>query len=415
MSQDRSETAATPFWRAVPFIIVCGSVVAMASFGPRSSMGLFLAPMTETRGWSRETFALAIAIQNLLWGLGQPIAGGFADRYGTTRVLIAGALLTGAALILMPLSTSPFMFHLSAGVLFGLGLSACSFSIVLAAFGRIVSPARRSIAFGIGTAAGSFGQFLFAPLGQALIDTQGWQNALQTLGFLTFGLIFLFSLALKGKPWPQPLQGSERDQTIMEALSEALRHPSYLLLVAGFFVCGFHLAFVTVHLPAYLIDRGLDPVWGGWSIACIGLFNIIGALAAGQLGQRHPKQIMLVWIYLARAALIVFFVLTPISPVTVLIFSAALGLLWLATVPPTSGLVAVMFGPRYMAMLFGVVFLSHQIGSFIGVWLGGRLYDTTGSYDVVWWISVALGLFAAAVHWPIKEQEIDRPIIAAAP
>lgn len=413
MSQSSTAGTMTPFWRSLPFIIACGGLVAMASFGPRSSMGLFLAPMTEVRGWSRETFALAIAVQNLLWGIGQPFAGAFADRYGTTRVLIAGAVLCGGGMMLMAWAPTPFWLHISAGLLFGIGLSASSFSIVLAAYGRIVSPEKRSIAFGIGTAAGSFGQFLFAPLGQALIDGYGWQMALIALGGLTFVLISAFSVPLKGKPAAHASQFGGRDQSIPEALAEAFGHPSYLLLVAGFFVCGFHLAFITVHLPAYIVDKGLDPSWGGWSIAMIGLFNVVGSLVAGSLGQRHPKQIILAVIYLARAAIIVFFILLPLSPVTLMIFSASMGLLWLATVPPTSGLVAVMFGPRYMATLFGVVFLSHQIGSFIGVWLGGRLYDTTGSYDVVWWISVGLGIFAAIVHWPIKDEAIERPLSPA--
>lgn len=415
MSQSTIETkadaATPPFWRSVPFIIICGCVIATVSFGPRSAMGLFLAPMTDAKGWTREIFALSIAIQNLLWGVGQPIAGALADRYGTARVLAGGGVFYALALFVMSWAPTPLWLHVSAGIMIGIALAACSFSIVLAAFGRIVTPEKRTIAFGIGTAAGSFGQFLFAPLGQALIANYGWQQALVLLGGLML-VIPLFAIALKGKPAAHAVHAGEKDQSIVEALSEAFGYRSFLLLVAGFFVCGFHVAFITVHLPPYIVDMGLDPKWGGWAIALIGLFNIAGSLVSGALGGRLPKQMMLSAIYLARAAVIALFILLPVTAVSVLMFSAAMGFLWLSTVPPTSGLVAVMFGPRYMATLFGFVFFSHQIGAFLGVWLGGLLYDQTGSYDVVWWLGVALGLFAAIIHWPIKEQPVARLVPA---
>lgn len=398
---------ATPFWRSVPFIILCGCVIATISFGPRSAMGLFLAPVTETRDWTREIFALSIAIQNLIWGAGQPVAGALADRYGTARVLAGGGVCYALALVVMAWAPTPLWLHLSAGVLIGLALAACSFSIVLAAFGRVVSPEKRVIAFGIGTAAGSFGQFLFAPLGQALISNYGWQEALIILGALML-VVPVLAIALKGKPAAHAVAAGEKDQSLFEAITEAFGYRSFVLLVAGFFVCGFHVAFITVHLPPYIVDLGLDPKWGGWAIALIGLFNIAGSLVSGALGSRFPKQIMLTLIYFFRAVAIMLFILIPASPATVLVFSAAMGFLWLSTVPPTSGLVAVMFGQRYMATLFGFVFFSHQVGAFLGVWLGGMLYDQTGSYDVVWWLGVALGLFAAIVHWPISEAPVTR-------
>lgn len=399
-------------WQTMAVVIVAGCIIGMLSFGPRSALGLFLAPMTEMRGWSREVFALALAIQNLLWGAGQPVAGAIADRYGTARVLVVGGLLYAAGLATTAWAPSPLWLNIGAGALIGIGISASSFTIVLAAFGRVVSAQQRSVAFGIGTAAGSFGQFLFAPLGQMLIETTGWQQALMIMGALMLAVPVL-AVALKGKPAAH-VPGSGHDQTIREALSEAFGHRSFVLLVAGFFVCGFQLAFVTVHLPPYIVDIGIDAKYGAWAIAVIGLCNIFGALASGVIGARYSKPIFLSLIYLARAASIALFVFLPPSPATVLAFSAAMGLLWLSTVPPTSGLVAVMFGPRYMATLFGVVFFSHQVGAFLGVWLGGVLYDRYQTYDVVWWLSVALSIFAAIVHWPIRETPVARLAAASA-
>lgn len=393
---------------ALPLVIVAGCLITLLSFGPRSIMGLFLAPMTEARGWSREIFALSIAIQNIMWGLGQPFAGALADRYGSGRVLAGGGLVYAAGLVVMAWAPSPLWLNISAGVMIGLGMAAASFSIVLAAFGRRVPAEKRSIVFGVGTAAGSMGQFVFAPFGQALIQGFGWAEALLVLAAVTLAIPVL-SIALAGKP------GAEgqaiRQQTFGQALSEAFSHRSYLLLTAGFFVCGFHVAFITAHLPAFIVDRGLDPRIGAWSLALIGLFNVVGSLAAGYIGQSYSKPIFLSLIYLSRAVVIALFVLLPVTSLSVLVFASVIGLLWLSTVPPTSGLVAIMFGPKYMGTLMGIVFFSHQAGAFLGVWLGGRLYDQTGSYDVVWWLGVALGIFAAIVHWPIQE----RPANAAVP
>lgn len=400
--------SARPVVRALPLIIVAGCLISLLSFGPRSIMGLFLAPMTEAHGWSRELFALAIAIQNIMWGIGQPFAGALADRYGPARVLAGGGLLYAAGLALMSWAPTAAWLHVSAGLMIGLGMAAASFSIVLAAFGKRVPAEKRSVVFGIGTAAGSMGQFLFAPLGQTLIQTVGWSQALLVLAAMTLS-IPLLAMVFAG---PSPdAEAAVREQSFGQAMAEAFAHKSYLLLTAGFFVCGFHVAFVTTHLPPYIVDKGLDPRIGAWSLALIGLFNVIGSLAAGFIGQSYSKPIFLSLIYLARAILIAAFVLLPTTPATVLIFAAVIGLLWLSTVPPTSGLVAIMFGPKYMATFMGIVFFSHQVGAFLGVWLGGRLYDQTGSYDVVWWLGVALGIFAAVVHWPIQE----RPAYSAVP
>ncbi|ADZ71758.1 MFS transporter [Polymorphum gilvum] len=391
----------------VPLIILCGCAIALLSFGPRSAMGLFFQPMTEARDWSREIFALAIAIQNLLWGAGQPLAGMMADRFGTWKTLTLGAVLYGLGLLLMAEAEAPVMLHVSGGILIGLGVAFSSFSLVLASFARTVTPEKRSLAFGVGTASGSLGQFLFAPLGIGLIETVGWQQTLVVFAVLMVA-IPLLAIPLRGKADAAAFQGTAADQKLGAAIAEAFGTRGYVLLTLGFFVCGFHVAFITVHLPPYIADLGLDARWGAWAIGLIGLCNIVGSLASGYIGGRYSKPHFLSLIYFARAVAILVFILVPASPLTVMVFAAVMGLLWLSTVPPTSGLVAVMFGPRYMATLFGFVFFSHQIGSFLGVWLGGRLYDETGSYDAIWWMGIALGLAAAVIHWPIAEKPVER-------
>jgi MFS family permease len=391
----------------VPLVIVCGCVIALLSFGPRSAMGLFIQPMTAANDWTREIFGLAIAIQNLIWGAAQPVAGMMADRYGTWKTLSLGAVLYTIGLLLMARAETPMALHLSGGVLIGLGIAFSSFSLVIAAFGRVVTPQQRSIAFGIGTASGSLGQFVFAPLSASLIESVGYQEALIVFSGLLMAIPFL-AIALRGRPHAPATMGLGQDQSLFQAMAEAFGTRGFILLTLGFFVCGFHVAFIGVHLPPYIADLGLDPTLGGIAIGLIGLCNIVGALISGHIGGRYSKAHFLSLIYLGRAIVITIFILVPASPLTVLLFAAAMGFLWLSTVPPTSGLVAVMFGPRYMATLFGFVFFSHQIGSFLGVWLGGYLYDTTGSYDAVWWMGVALGLFAAVIHWPIREQPVDR-------
>ena len=403
----------TPGWRTPLVIIICGCIIALVGNGVRSSFGLFLDPMSITFGWGREVFAFAIALQNLVWGIGQPVAGMLADRYGTARVLSLGLICYALGVALMAYSATPGVLALTGGVLVGLGLSGGSFMLVLAAFGRLVPEEKRSTAFGIGTAAGSLGQFAFAPLGQAFIAAYGWQSALLLLA-LSLMLVIPLVSALKGRS-DQGVQ--VRQQTMIEALREAFGHTSYILLVFGFFVCGFHVAFIAAHMPAYLNDLGLGASsltalgftssLAAWSIALVGLFNVLGSYSAGVLGGRFSKRYLLSGIYFARAIVIAWFVLAPQSVSSVLVFSALMGILWLSTVPLTSGLVAVMFGTRYMATLFGIVFFSHQVGSFLGVWLGGYLFDRVGSYDVVWWLGVGLGIFAGIVHLPIKERPVS--------
>ncbi|MBJ3778285.1 MFS transporter [Acuticoccus mangrovi] len=405
-------TPAAPSSRAFPvaLVLAAGCGIAMLSLGERSAFGLFQNDMVNAHPWGRETFALAFALQNLVWGMAQPVTGGLADRYGTMKVLMVGGVLYALGTAGAVYASSSLLMHLMFGVLVGVGLAASSFTIVISAFSRAVGPEQRTLAFGLGTAAGSLGMFLFGPVGAILIATQGWENAL--LAFAGFALLIIpFAVPLQGRSKPDPATAS---QSALAALKEALGYRSYVLLVFGFFVCGFHVAFIIAHMPAYIEDLGLSTSVGGTAIALIGLFNVIGCLAAGVIGQRMSKSYSLSVLYLLRSVLITAFVLTPISAASVITFSALMGLLWLSTVPFTSGLVATMFGPRYMGMLFGVVFFSHQVGSFLGVWLGGVIYAKTGSYDMLWWIGVALGLFAAVVHMPIRDAPAPRPLAAAA-
>jgi MFS family permease len=400
-------------WRTPVVIIACGCLMAILTFGPRSTFGFFLQPLSAELGVGRDVFALAVAIQNLVWGAVQPFAGAVADRFGTLRSLWVGAILYAAGLVLMAYSTTPGMLTLSAGVLIGFGLAGASFTIVLSAFGKLLPDEWRSFAFGAGTAAGSFGQFLFSPLAVALIGSVGWHSTLVIFALMVLICLPLaFAVATPAQP-TSALAAAVRPQSFREALSEAFGHRSYILLVIGFFTCGFHVAFITTHLPPYLVDKGVDAKWGGWVIAFIGLFNIIGSISAGILGSKVPKRYLLCGIYFMRAAAITLFMLFPVTPLSAMMFAAAMGIAWLSTVPLTSGLVALMFGVRYMATLFGFVFFSHQVGAFVGVWLGGYLYERTGSYDVVWWLGAALGIFAGLVNLPIREQPVAR--LAAAP
>jgi MFS family permease len=364
-------------------------------------------PMTVEFGWGRDIFGLAIALQNLLWGLGQPFAGAVADRFGAVRVLCAGALLYAIGLVVMANASTPGMLHLGAGVLIGFGLAGCSFNLVIGAFSKLLPEAWRPLAFGAGTAAGSFGQFLYPPIGSALIEAFGWQSTLIVFAASTL-LILPLSLALATRPQPQADRASAPKQSIPQALGEAFRHRSYVLLVLGFFTCGFQLHFITVHLPAYLKDSNL-PLWvGGWTLAAIGLANAFGSLGSGWLSARISKKWLLAWIYFGRSAVILVFILLPPSPANAILFGIAIGFLWLSTVPPTSALVMLMFGTRYMGMLYGFAFFSHQVGGFLGVWLGGVLYEAYGSYGVVWWLSIALGIASAVINLPIEERPVER-------
>ena len=386
-------------------VIAAGCLISMIGFGARSSFGLFLEPMTLTRGWTRETFAMAMALQNLFWGLGLPFAGMLADRFGSSKVILAGAVVYCLGIYGMSIADTNVMLYLSGGVLAGVGIAFSAFTLAMAAMVRVVGADKRSFVLGLGTAAGSFGQVVFSPLSQGFINAYGWQSALVILAGLVLVLIPLALLLPSGD---STADNRALEQSIGQALSEAAKHRGYVLLTIGFFVCGFHVAFITVHFPAYVRDLGLDPKIGAYSISLIGLFNIAGSVLAGMFGQRYSKKMGLSFIYFARAVTIVALLLLPKTPFVVLTFASVMGLLWLSTVPLTTGIVAQVFGVRYMATLFGIVFLSHQLGSFLGVWLGGRLYDTTGSYDGMWWAGVVLGVAAALIHLPINEKPLAR-------
>ena len=402
-------TSSATTWRTPLLIIICGCGIAMLSFGPRSSFGFFVQPMGRELAWGRDVFGLALALQNLLWGLGQPIAGAIADRFGLLRVMIVGALLYAAGLVLMRYAATPASLDLGAGVLIGFGLSGCSFNLVLSAFSKLLPPEHRGLALGAGTAAGSFGQFLFAPFGVALIDNVGWQAALMVFAVLML-LIVPLSFALRTPPVDSVEAPASDKQSFTTALAEAFGHRSYVLLVLGFFTCGFQLAFVTVHLPSYLVDRGISAQIGGWVIAAIGLFNIVGSLGVGWLQNLFPKRYVLSTIYFTRALATVAFISFPITPFSAILFGAISGLTWLATVPPTSALVALMFGTRWFATLYGFAFVSHQVGGFLGVWLGGIVFEKFGSYTPVWWLSVLFGVLSALINLPIVEQPVARAV-----
>jgi MFS family permease len=384
-------------------IIALGCLICMIAFGVRSTAGLFAVPMTSEFGWSREAYGFAFALQNLMWGAAQPFAGAFADRLGTVRVVVIGAIVYAAGVLLMAFGGNLMTLNLGGGILMGLGIATTSFSVIMPAFGRLVPAEKRSWAFGMATSASSVGQLVFAPLGQQFIDLFGWQIALVALAVflaLIIPMVLPFARAgVGGKPTVE----TDPVLPLTTVIAKAFGHPSYLLLVAGFFVCGFHVAFITVHLPPYLTDIGLSKTVASWSIGLIGLFNIIGAYSSGIYGGRHSKRYGLSFIYFARALVIFGFISLPITAASALVFSALMGLLWLSTVPLTMGLVTVMFGTRNMAMLYGFVFLNHQLGSFLGVWLGGRFYDQYGDYNIIWWTSIALGIASALIHWPIKE------------
>ncbi|HKX94078.1 MAG TPA: MFS transporter [Methylibium sp.] len=393
-------------------VLVCSAAIVTLSMGIRHGFGLWLQPVTMERGWTRETFAFALAIQNLMWGLAGPFAGMLADRWGAWRVLVVGALLYAGGLVLMAFATSGLAFTGSAGLLIGMAQAGTTYAIVYGVIGRTVAPEKRSWAMGITAAAGSFGQFLMVPVSSGLIGGLGWQEALVILGCAALAIAPL-ALGLKEAP-PAPHAPGEHRQSIGEALREAFGYRSFQLLMAGYFVCGFQIVFIGIHMPSYLKDQGLAPQVATTALALIGLFNVFGTYAAGALGQRLAKKHILATIYALRSVVIVTFLALPITPMSVYVFASVMGLLWLSTVPPTNAMVAQIFGVRHFSMLGGFVFFAHQIGSFLGVWLGGKLYDATGSYDVVWWISVALGVFAALVNLPVRETAIPRAAAAAA-
>jgi MFS family permease len=396
-------------WRTPALVIGFGCVVTLIAFGPRSTLGFFLTPMSSANHWGRDVFGLALGLQNLLWGIGQPLGGMIADRFGTIRVICGGAVLYIAGLVLMSQATSASMLDVSAGVLIGFGLAGCSFPVVIAAFGKILPKEYRSIGFGFGTAAGSFGQFLYSPIAVLLMDTFGWQQTLIIFAVTMLGVLPL-SLALAT---PKMTPASDTSQSLSQALREAFAYRSYILLVLGYFTCGFQLQFITVHMPSYLVDRGLSAQVGGWTIATIGLFNIVGSVTSGWLGDRMPKRYLLSIIYFIRAAAILAFISFPVTPITCLIFAAVMGLMWLSTVPPTNGIIALMFGTRWLATLSGFAFFSHQVGGFLGVLLGGLVFDRTGSYNAVWYLAILFGVLSALINMPIVEKPVAR--LAAVP
>ena len=399
-------SAVSPATLSLTQVLVCGAAIVTLSMGIRHGFGLWLQPITQAQGWTRENFALAIAVQNLSWGIFGIFAGMVADKFGAFRVIIAGTLCYAVGLWGMANSPTPGLFLLTAGVLIGAAQAGTTYAVIYGVLGRNVPIERRSWAMGVTAAAGSFGQFLMVPTEGFLISNFGWQQALVVLSVVVL-LIIPLSFGLR-EPGFADGGMAKRDQSIWSALKEAFKYPSFQLLMAGYFVCGFQVVFIGVHMPSYLKDKGLSPQVAGYALALIGLFNVFGTYIAGSLGQRMPKKNILSFIYMARAIVISLFLLAPLTPLSVYIFASAMGLLWLSTVPPTTAAVASIFGVAHLSMLGGFVFFSHQIGSFMGAWLGGVLYDKTGSYDIVWYLCIALGVFGALINWPVKEAPIVR-------
>lgn len=392
-------------WRTPTVVLVCAGLVLSLVMGIRHGFGLFLQPMSMDLHWGRETFALAMAVQNLMWGVTQPFTGMLADKFGTAKVMLAGVTLYVLGLVTMAHATSPVMLVLTCGVLIGTGLSGVTFSVVTGVLGRTFPPEKRSMALGISAAAGSFGQFAMLPCTQWLLTHVGWYGALLTLAAVALLIVPLTAAMVENH-----VSGAHSfKQSAAQAMHEAVGHRSYVLLTAGFFVCGFQVVFVGVHFPSYLADHGMPPHVAVFALALVGLFNIVGTYTTGYLGGRMPKRYILSAIYFGRSVVIALFLWMPLTPLSAYAFAVALGLLWLSTVPPTNGIVGQIFGVRYLAMLSGFTFFSHQMGSFLGAWLGGRLYDQTGSYDIVWGISIALGVVAGLLNLPIDEREIRRP------
>jgi MFS family permease len=387
-------------------VLACSAAIVTLSMGIRHGFGLWLQPITQAQGWTRETFAFAIAIQNLSWGVFGIFAGMIADRFGAFRVIMVGAVLYGLGLVGMALSPTGFLFTLTAGVLIGAAQAGTTYAVIYGVIGRNISAEKRSWAMGVAAAAGSFGQFLMVPIEGFLITKFGWQEALLILAAAALLMIpMAVGLRENKTKGGAPVK---REQTILQALTEAFKYPSFQLLMAGYFVCGFQVVFIGVHMPSYLKDQSLPPQVASYALALIGLFNVFGTYGAGALGQRIPKKNILAGIYFSRALVIAIFIATPISPLSVYIFSAVMGVLWLSTVPPTNAAVAQIFGIQHLSMLSGFIFFSHQIGSFMGVWLGGYMYDRTGSYDLVWYTTIGLGILAGLVNLPVQEAPIAR-------
>ena len=392
-----------PMWQ----VLLCGAAIVTLSMGVRHGFGLWLQPITQAQSWTRSDFAMAMAVQNLTWGFAGIFSGMLADRFGAFKVIVGCAVLYALGLVGMAYSASPAVFTVTAGLLIGMAQAGTTYAVIYGVIGRNVPAEKRSWAMGVAAAAGSFGQFLMVPTEGWLISHLGWQDALVWLSLAAL-LVIPLAMGLR-EPGFAGGAAPQRDQSIVQALREAFGYPSFQLLMAGYFVCGFQVVFIGVHMPSYLKDHGLDPQVASLALALIGLFNVFGTYAAGLLGQRWAKPKILAFIYFARSIAIVLFLVVPLSPMSVYLFASVMGLLWLSTVPPTNAVVAQIFGVAHLSMLGGFVFFSHQIGSFMGVWLGGYLYDRTGSYDIVWYLAIALGLFAALVNLPVKETAIVRP------
>ncbi len=393
-------------------VLICGAAIVTLSMGIRHGFGLWLQPITQAQGWGRQEFGFAMAIQNLAWGFMGIFAGMVADKFGAFRVIALGAVVYGVGLLGMAWATDPWVFALFTGVIIGTAQAGTTYAVIYGVIGRNVPAERRSWAMGVAAAAGSFGQFLMVPVEGLLISQMGWQTALVILAAATM-LIIPLAWGLREPALNTPGQ-VKRDQTIGQALKEAFKYPSFQLLMAGYFVCGFQVVFIGVHMPSYLKDHGLPAQVASYALALIGLFNVFGTYIAGTLGQKMAKKNILAFIYIARSVTIVLFLLAPLTPTSVYVFSGVMGLLWLSTVPPTNAAVAQIFGISHLSMLSGFIFFSHQIGSFMGVWLGGYLYDKTGSYDIVWYLAIALGVFAALVNLPVRESPIPRNAAPAA-
>ena len=402
-----SETSALarrwPLW----LMVISASLIVFFSMGTRNMFGLFLDPISDSMSWGREVFSMTLALQNIMWGVTQPFAGAIADRYGAGKVMALGGVLYAVGILAISFSGVPVAMHLAGGVLIGIAQGLASMNIGMAVVARRTPMHRRTLVMSVVTMGGSAGQMVLSPLAQTFIDGYGWITAMLIVSMMVL-IIVPLTIPLAGRP--QATVGST--QTFGAALREASRHRGYILLIAGFFVCGFHVTFIGNHLPSYIRDLGLDPGLGAVALMIIGMFNIFGTLLAGLLGDRYSKKYMLSFLYLARSAAILFLLYSPVSETTILIFSGMIGLLWLSTVPLTTGLVGQIFGAQYIGMLAGIVFFSHQVGAFLGVWLGGLLFDIYGSYDIVWWLSIALGVLAALVHFPIDERPLERKVAA---
>lgn len=399
-----------PFWRSPLFVLIAAALIVFVSFGIRQSFGLFMRPMTIDLGWGREVLSLSFATQNLMIGMAVPFAGALADRWGAPPTVALGGALFGLGILVMSQSTTPEWMFAGAGLMAGIGLGSCGLPLILAVVGQVAPADKRSLWLGIATACATGGQLAIVPLSQSLIAGYNWVVALLVLSVLA-GLIAPMAFSMTAALTPET--GKDTHMRLSEALREAAGHRGYLLLTLGFYVCGFHVSFIAVHLPAYLADQGASPALGATALMLIALFNMIGSWISGWLAGKVSKKYLLSTIYIVRSMIIAAFLVLPVTPVTIILFAAAIGFVWLSTVPPTSGLVAQIFGVRYMGVLFGIVYLSHQFGSFTGVWLGGRIFDATGNYDAVWWSAIALGLVSALLHLPIDDLPVKRLAEAA--